>query len=510
MFKRFGLALICVAVVAATFAAPTETEAGASDTVSPENVTPITVTSERVTQVQRASAEQVEIRTQLTQSQSVTAMEQQVTRGAVEILTTWFQANIVYLGSALLVYVLLLYAVERLTKRLRRRAQRLHDKISLMRAPKQEAIEAPAGEEAPPIDEIDEAEEERRNQEIQELEEHAQLAQWRSHFYSSLFFWLITAIFVIHLLIYMIGAGGTQVIKALTSPVVMRNVAERLVTIAIIILAVMIVSRIAKHFSARLLAGTARRADATLSEREQRLQTLSSVISGAVSVFLFVVATVLILQQLDLPIGPLIAGAGVAGIAVGFGAQSLVRDFISGFFILFENQFRVGDVIRVGDTGGLVERITLRATYLRDIQGIVHVIPNGEITRVSNFTFAWSRYLGEIGVSYRSDPDHVIEVLKRVGRDMLNDETWGALILEEPEVPGLREFADSAMIFRVMIKTKPLKQWAVGYEYLRRLKYAFDAEGIEIPYPHRTVYHRQEPEEKPFEFRSDDSIQKVD
>jgi moderate conductance mechanosensitive channel len=497
MTLRIGLALLLLALTAGAPAAPSSPEGGLAITGSPEIVTAPPVTSERAVRAQAASVEQQEIRTQLTQSQSVAAMEQEVTRGAVEILTTWFRANIVYLGTALLAYVLLLYLVERFTKRLRRHSQRLRDEISLKSAPPAEVSE----EITEAVKPVDEAAEERLKGEIEDLEERAQLALWRSRFYSSLFFWLLSAGFLIHLLGYMLHAGGTRVIRALTSPVVMRNVAERLVTIAIIILVVMFISRVVKHFSSRLVVGSGRRADLSLSEREQRLQTLSGVISGTVSVFLFIVAAVLILQQLDLPIGPLIAGAGIAGIAIGFGAQSLVRDFISGFFILFENQFRVGDVIRIGETGGLVERITLRATCLRDIHGVVHIIPNGEITRVSNLTFSWSRHVADIGVSYRSDPDQVIEVLKQVGREMLRDEVFGQLLLEEPEVPGLREFADSALIFRVLLKTRPLKQWIVGYEYQRRLKYAFDAAGIEIPYPHRTVYHRQEPEEKPFDAR---------
>ncbi|MBN1476716.1 mechanosensitive ion channel family protein [Candidatus Sumerlaeota bacterium] len=497
MRLRIGLALLLLALTAVASAAPSSPEGSVADTESPESVTPTPVTPERLVQAQQASAAQQQIREELTQTESVTVIEQQVTRGAVEILTTWFRTNIVYLGTALLVYVLLLYVVEKVAKRLRRHAQRLRDEISLRSAPPAEVSE----EITEAVKPVDEAAQERLQREIENLEERTQLALWRSRFYSSFFFWLLTLAFLVHLGGYMFHAGGTQVVRALTSPVVMRNVAQRLVTIAIIILVVMFIGRMVKHFSARLVAGSARREDISFTEREQRLQTLSGVISGAVSVLLFIVAIVLILQQLELPVGPLIAGAGIAGIAIGFGAQSLVRDFISGFFILFENQYRVGDIIRVGETGGLVERITLRATYLRDIGGVVHIIPNGEITRVSNMTFSWSRHVADIGVSYRSDPDQVIEVLRRVGREMLRDETWGQLLLEEPEVPGLREFADSALVFRVLLKTKPLKQWVVGYEYQRRIKYAFDAAGIEIPYPHRTVYHRQEPEEKPFDAR---------
>jgi moderate conductance mechanosensitive channel len=222
--------------------------------------------------------------------------------------------------------------------------------------------------------------------------------------------------------------------------------------------------------------------------REQRVRTLVGLVRSIGVVVIIAITLLSILGILGHDIRPLLAGAGVVGLAVSFGSQSLVRDVITGMFILFENQFGIGDVIRIGDTSGVVERMTLRVVVLRDVQGVVHVIPNGEIKQVSNMTRSWSRAVLEIGVAYKENVDRVMEVMREVGKEMAEDEEWGPLLVEDVTVPGIESFGESGVNIRLMAKTLPLKQWDVARELRRRLKNRFDAEGIEIPFPHRTFY----------------------
>ena len=221
--------------------------------------------------------------------------------------------------------------------------------------------------------------------------------------------------------------------------------------------------------------------------REQRSQTVASLLNNVGLITVVVLAFLMILGTF-MPIGPLLAGVGVLGLAVSFGAQSLVKDLISGAFMLVEGQFAVGDVVRVKETAGMVEKITLRTIVLRDINGIVHIIPNGTVETISNLTKSWSRALLEIGVAYKEDVDRVMEVMLDEAMKMYQDPDWEPLIVEEPVVPGVERFDDSAVTIRVMFKTLPLKQWDVARQYRRRIKIRFDAEGIEIPFPHRTIY----------------------
>ncbi len=223
-------------------------------------------------------------------------------------------------------------------------------------------------------------------------------------------------------------------------------------------------------------------------EQELRARTLVRVINNFVGVALIVVALFLILAELGVEIAPLLAAAGVVGLAIGFGAQSLVKDFFTGFFILLENQYRVGDVIKIGDLAGVVEKFTLRITVLRDLGGVVHFIPNGEIKSVSNMTYQWSRMLVEVGVAYKENIDKVIETLKSICADFYADQQFKDMLLEEPQVTGVEALADSQVTIRVLAKTKPMKQWDAMREFRRRVKNRFDAEGIEIPFPHQTIY----------------------
>ncbi|MEX2582430.1 MAG: mechanosensitive ion channel domain-containing protein [Gemmatimonadota bacterium] len=226
----------------------------------------------------------------------------------------------------------------------------------------------------------------------------------------------------------------------------------------------------------------------TVSMHEQRVATLLSLVRSVGIVVIVIIALFMVLTAVGLQIGPLLAGAGVVGLAISFGAQSLVRDIISGLFILFENQFGVGDVIRVSDVAGRVEKMTLRIVVMRDVQGVVHTVPNGEITRVSNLTRSFSRAVLEIGVAYKEDVDHVIDVMRDVGRELSEDPDWKPLLTEEPVVPGIESFGDSAVNIRMVATTIPLKQWDVARELRRRIKRRFDDEGIEIPFPHRTMF----------------------
>jgi small conductance mechanosensitive channel len=177
-------------------------------------------------------------------------------------------------------------------------------------------------------------------------------------------------------------------------------------------------------------------------------------------------------------------------LAVGFGAQTLVKDMISGFFILLEDQYSLGDAIETAGVSGVVEKVNLRTTILRDIHGTVHIVPNGDIRVVSNKTKEWSRAVLEIGVGYGEDPDRVIKVLEGIGVEMRDDPVYGALLLETPTVPGVEAFTDSAVVIRMMARTLPLKQWDVARELRRRIKHRFDAEKIEIPFPQRTIWHK--------------------
>ena len=220
----------------------------------------------------------------------------------------------------------------------------------------------------------------------------------------------------------------------------------------------------------------------------QRTRTLLSLLRSVGVVLIVVIFLFMTLNAMGVQLGPLLAGAGVVGLAVSFGAQSLVKDVISGLFMLFENQFGVGDVIRIEGVSGAVEEMTLRVVVLRDVYGVVHIVPNGEIKKVSNLTRSWARVVLDVGVAYREDADRVMAVLREVGEELYADEDWRPLLVEPVEVPGIEAFGDSAVTIRVWAKTLPLKQWDVARELRRRIKVRFDREGIEIPFPHQTVY----------------------
>lgn len=219
-----------------------------------------------------------------------------------------------------------------------------------------------------------------------------------------------------------------------------------------------------------------------------RLQTIGGLVKNAVNVLVVGAATLMILEVVGVNITPLLTAAGIGGLAVGFGAQNLVRDVISGFFLILEDQVHVGDVVKIEGTSGVVESVKLRTVVLRDLSGTVHVIPNGSITTLSNMTKDFSYAVMEVGVAYKEDTDHVTDVLRDVGADLHSDPDFGPHILDKLEILGVDDFADSAVTIKIRMKTRPLKQWMIGRELRRRIKKAFDSEGIEIPFPHVSVY----------------------
>ena len=252
----------------------------------------------------------------------------------------------------------------------------------------------------------------------------------------------------------------------------------------------------------RLEAELSREAGPAGLERAKRAKTLGRLIRNVVNTVVFVVATLMVLQEFEINILPVLTGAGIAGLAVGFGAQTLVRDVISGFFLIFEDQVRVGDVANINGTGGLVEAITLRTIVLRDLSGTVHVFPNGAVQQMSNLTKDYSYYVIDMGVAYKEDTDEVVRVMTEVADALRAEPAYGQNMLDGLEVLGVDAFEDSQVTIKVRLKTVPLKQWEVGREYRRRIKKAFDQRGIEIPFPHMSLYFGEA--SKPFAVRTTD------
>ena len=233
-------------------------------------------------------------------------------------------------------------------------------------------------------------------------------------------------------------------------------------------------------------------ADGQPIERSGRAKTLLPLLRKVVFAVLTVLLTLIVLSEVGVNIAPLLAGAGIVGLAVGFGAQTLVKDIITGLFILLEDTISVGDVVSVGGHTGLVEAISLRTITLRDLSGVVHTVPYSSVDTVMNLTKDFSFYVMDIGIAYREDTDQVAAVIKQVGAGLLEDPKYAAHILEPVEILGVDQFADSAVVVKARIKTRPIKQWFVGREFNRRLKKRFDELGIEIPFPHMTLYFGQD------------------
>lgn len=233
------------------------------------------------------------------------------------------------------------------------------------------------------------------------------------------------------------------------------------------------------------------------TEKEKRVETINNIFTRLVFIVLWVIGIVILLSQLEVNVAPILTGLGIFGLAISFGAQELVKDIISGVFILTENQIRVGDVAVINGTGGLVEEINLRTTVLRDLEGTVHVFPNGSIQTLANKTKEWSACILDINIAYKEDPEKVMDIMSKVDEALRDDTEFGELIMEPMEIFGLDNFAESSMVIRGRIKTLPLKQWTIARQYRLRLKKAFDKNKIEIPFPHISLYSGEA--SKPFE-----------
>ena len=251
---------------------------------------------------------------------------------------------------------------------------------------------------------------------------------------------------------------------------------------------------LAKVVSNRLVQFAIRQNDDI--EFQKRTNTLGAIVRYVATFAIIAITVIMILKEFGIEIGPILAAAGIVGLAVGFGAQSLVKDVISGFFILLEDQIRVGDVVNIAGKGGTVEKVDLRTTILRDLSGNVHYVPNGHIDVVTNMTKEYSRYVFDIGIAYRENVDEVIEIIKSIDEEMRNDPEFKEDIIEPVEILGLDQFADSSIIVKARTTTLPVKQWRVGREFNKRLKKKFDELGIEIPFPHVTIYMGQDKEGK--------------
>jgi moderate conductance mechanosensitive channel len=236
-----------------------------------------------------------------------------------------------------------------------------------------------------------------------------------------------------------------------------------------------------------LLIRAATAAEVIPGSATKRIRTLMSVLWTIVVGLVWFVAVLSTLGQIGVNVTPVLAGAGIVGLAIGFGAQNLVKDLVSGFFLILENQVRVGDVAIINGTGGLVEAISFRTIVLRDEAAVVHVFPNGSITTLSNMTKDWSAYVISVNVAYKEDPDRVADVMRRVAEEMYAEPRYRSAMLEPIEIFGVDGFTDSGVTIKARLKTQPLEQFAIGREYRRRLKKAFDAEGIEMPASQRAV-----------------------
>jgi moderate conductance mechanosensitive channel len=263
-------------------------------------------------------------------------------------------------------------------------------------------------------------------------------------------------------------------------------------SIGVIVLISLGLLRLLRSVVRRTVERVMERHDQPARELTLKANTLANVIESAGRMVVFIIATMMILSNLGLDIGPLLASAGVAGIALGFGAQSLIRDLINGFFILLEDQYSVGDVVMVNGDSGLVEHLSLRRTALRALNGTVIIIPNGDIRTVSNLTKDWARAVLDIAISYDDDIDHAMDVIREELADVENDPEIGDVIIAPAEILGVTELGQYQVMIRAWLKTKPMEQWRVQRELLRRIKKTLDRNGITIPYPHNVTIYRAE------------------
>jgi len=303
---------------------------------------------------------------------------------------------------------------------------------------------------------------------------------------------IILQLFVIALAIILVAeAWNINIFNWLASDIG-SLIIGRLISIAAIALVALVIWEVTSSVVDRYLSATDK--EGTQKARGQRAHTLLPLARNTLRIVIGVVALLMILTEIGIDVTPILAGVGVIGLAIGFGAQTLVKDVITGIFILLENSLAVGDVVSVGGSSGVVETISIRSIRLRDIQGSVHTVPYSSASTLTNMTKEYSHYLVEASVAYRENYDEVAEILREVGEDLRADAEFGADILEPIDIMGLDRFEDSAVIVRARLKTTAGKQWGIGREYNRRLKSAFDARGIEMPFPHQTIYFGEDKE----------------
>ncbi len=305
---------------------------------------------------------------------------------------------------------------------------------------------------------------------------------------------LITLIIGVAAIILVAEAWGAGIGRLLATDIGSR-LAETVIAVGLILIVTAVLWNAADLVIQRLLRVATRSLDRERTAR--RLDTLVPLLRSVLQATIGVLAALLLLSELGVNIGPLLAGAGILGLAVGFGAQTLVKDLITGVTILLEDGATVGDVIEVAGHAGVVEEMRIRVIQLRDLAGNVHLVPYSDVTTIKNFTKEFSYYLFEIGVAYREDTDQVCEVLRELSDEMQRDEQYGPDIMEPLEILGVDQFADSAVIIKARMKTKPIRQWAIGREFNRRMKKRFDELGIEIPFPHTTLYFGEPKEGTP-------------
>ncbi len=284
-------------------------------------------------------------------------------------------------------------------------------------------------------------------------------------------------------------------VSSINTSLMLANLKASWINIAIIVVVLVVVIIIVRIIAHRMRRIVERRISDDRIMMKKRTFTFTSVISNLIVVVAFIAAALIIADEIGISITPLLAGAGVAGIVFGFGAQSFIKDLINGIFILMEQWFQVDDIITIGDITGTVERFNLRTTVMRDIEGTVHYIPNGEITRLSNRSQLWSRAVVEVGVHYEHKTDRVVEVLEEVFDELMADENYKKIILKRPSIlgnGGVTELGDSAVVFKMICKVKAGEQWTIARQLRKRIKDKFDEVGIEIPYPCTNMYMRGE------------------
>lgn len=266
-------------------------------------------------------------------------------------------------------------------------------------------------------------------------------------------------------------------------------VVEKAIRVLVIWVVAWLGYQLVKRVARRIIVAVDDGDDSTMTAAEKRGHTVAQLVRSVGRVMVLAIASLLTVGQF-LPIGPILAAGGILGLAVSFGAQSLVKDIIAGFFILVENQFAVGDVIEAAGKSGTVERMTLRVAVLRDLRGILHVIPNGHIMTVSNLTRSWSRAVVEVGVGYDSDVDRAIAVFRDELAQFQSEPAWKSRFAGDSDVQGIEQLGEHGVVIRTLLRTVPGAQWDVAREFRRRIKNRLDAEKIEIPYPQRTVHVR--------------------